>query len=112
MMLGERLKVLRQNKKLTQKELADRLGIARTTYSGYENETREPDHETLQKIADFHSVSVDSLLGRKIGLTEDKTEKAIKELVRKYNLDLTKEGTKEKLEAIIKLVVEDYNHNN
>lgn len=63
-MLGTRLINLRKNRKLTQKELAVIIGIARTTYSGYENESREPDYETLQKIASFFNVSIDFLLGR------------------------------------------------
>lgn len=42
--------------------------MARTTFSGYENGTREPDHQTLQKFADYFDVSIDYLLGR----TDDK----------------------------------------
>ena len=63
-MFPARLESLRKDRKLTQKQIADMLGIARTTYSGYENGTREPDHEILQKIADFFEVSIDYLLGR------------------------------------------------
>lgn len=57
-----RLKELRVGRKLNQQEVADNLGIARTTYASYEQGKREPDHETLVKIADFFDVSIDFLL--------------------------------------------------
>ena len=63
-MLSERLTYLRKKRKMTQSALSKALGIARTTLSGYESGTREPDHETLQKIADYFEVSIDYLLGR------------------------------------------------
>ncbi|ADV95522.1 HTH-type transcriptional regulator Xre [Bacillus subtilis] len=58
-----RLKKLRDGKKMNQQEVADNLGIARTTYASYEQGKREPDHETLVKIANFFEVTVDYLLG-------------------------------------------------
>ncbi|SDX04482.1 DNA-binding transcriptional regulator, XRE-family HTH domain [Paenibacillus sp. PDC88] len=63
-MLSQRLLALRKEKKLTQQEISKLLKMARTTYSGYENGSREPDNETLDKIANFFGVSVDYLLGR------------------------------------------------
>ncbi|WP_339283743.1 helix-turn-helix transcriptional regulator [Paenibacillus sp. FSL R5-0486] len=63
-MLSERLLELRKERRLTQQEISKYLKMARTTYSGYENGSREPDNETLNKIADFLEVSVDYLLGR------------------------------------------------
>lgn len=64
-LLHIKLEELRRKHKLTQKELSSRLGIARTTYSGYELGTSEPDNETLEKIADFFNVDIDYLFGRK-----------------------------------------------
>lgn len=64
MMFSSRLKLLRTRKKLTQEGMAEKIGVARTTYAMYEQNKREPDYETLQKIATFHEVSVDYLLGR------------------------------------------------
>lgn len=63
-MLSERLKALRKKDGATQEEFAERLGIARSTYSGYERGTSEPDNETLDKIAKYFSVTTDYLLGR------------------------------------------------
>lgn len=63
-MLGDRLKYLRNKKKLTQAEMAKKIDVARTTYAMYEQNKREPDNEILNRIADFYNVSTDYLLGR------------------------------------------------
>lgn len=63
-MIGERLKTLRENKQITQQEMADALGISRGTYAHYEISRREPDDATKLKIADFFGVTTDYLLGR------------------------------------------------
>lgn len=61
--LGEKLKVLREKKKLLQKEVASELNIKSQTYSRYENNLRVPDIHTLVKIANYYKVSTDYLLG-------------------------------------------------
>jgi transcriptional regulator with XRE-family HTH domain len=64
MILGQRLKQLRKQRGLSQQEVANRLKINRVTYSQYEVNRRQPDYETLNKIADFYQVSLDYLVGR------------------------------------------------
>ncbi len=54
---------LRKKSGATQKELADYLGISRQAYANYENGNREPDFQTLLKLARYFKVSVDYLLG-------------------------------------------------
>jgi len=111
-MLKSRLKALREQKKMTQGEISKRLGMARTTYSGYENGSRDPDPDTIRKIADFHEVTIDYLLGRDTttykDLTPNETDFIIREIVQDYNLDLTIPGQREKLEDLIKIVLADY----
>lgn len=63
-MLSKRLIELRTEKGLTQQDIADKLNIVRSTYAQYEISRREPDLDTLKKIADYFKVSVDWLLGR------------------------------------------------
>lgn len=63
-MIGERLKELRAERALLQKDLAEKLGITQQSISFYEAGKREPDNELLGKFADFFNVSVDYLLGR------------------------------------------------
>lgn len=57
-------KQLRISSGLTQQEIADKLGISRSTIGMYETGAREPDYETLEMIADFFNVDIDYLLGR------------------------------------------------
>ncbi|PFN51536.1 helix-turn-helix domain-containing protein [Bacillus thuringiensis] len=63
-MIGENLRKLRKKNNLTMKELGQKLNLAESTISGYENGNRKPDYETLNKFADFFEVSTDYLLGR------------------------------------------------
>ena len=60
----DRLKLLRENKKISNKELADALNVDVATISNYESGRRNPKNETLLQLADFFNVSIDYLLGR------------------------------------------------
>ncbi|ALA55026.1 helix-turn-helix transcriptional regulator [Shouchella clausii] len=64
MNLGERIRSLREKEELTQKQLAEKLKIPHQNLSNYERNFRQPDYETLNKIASYFDVSVDYLLGR------------------------------------------------
>ena len=66
-MLAERLVMLRTQRKKTQQDMSDLLGITRPAYTAYESGSRKPDYDTLQKLADYFEVSVDFLLGRSNG---------------------------------------------
>ncbi|WP_278949256.1 helix-turn-helix domain-containing protein [Megasphaera elsdenii] len=61
--LGERLRYLRERSGKTQKDMADLLHINRVSYTQYENNKRTPPPDTLKKIAEIFTVSVDYLLG-------------------------------------------------
>lgn len=63
MRLAERLKLLRTQKKIGQKELAGYLRCSTGTVSNYEHGVHLPDLITLVKMAAFYGVSVDYLLG-------------------------------------------------
>lgn len=63
MRLGERLKQLRLEKNLIQKEIAQLLNISTSAYGYYEQSKRDPDTKTLIILAEFFDVSVDYLLG-------------------------------------------------
>ena len=57
------LRGLRISRKMTQQEVADFLGVERTTYVKYECGASEPPTATLVRLADFFGVSVDFLVG-------------------------------------------------
>ncbi|PFW92244.1 transcriptional regulator [Bacillus pseudomycoides] len=97
-MLGKKISELRKQQKLSQYELAERLGFSRGKLANYEQGQREPDYDTLKKIADFFEVSTDYLLGR----TEKKElfSNLIPNLSEKEKRDIAKdlEKTLEQLE--------------
>ena len=64
MTFGEILKKLRKGKGLTQIEFASEFNISNGTIAMWEIDKRQPDSETLTKLADYFEVSVDYLLGR------------------------------------------------
>lgn len=64
---AERLRLLRQQRDLSQQELANRLGVSNSTISMYERGERKPDLEMLNLIGDFFNVDTDYLLGKEIG---------------------------------------------
>lgn len=65
--LGDRIRALRKDNKLTQEQLGKALGVGKSTISQYETGVSTPDPAMLQSIADYFCVSSDYLLGR----TED-----------------------------------------
>lgn len=60
----KRLIELRKKKKLLQSDVALKIGVARATYGAYEQGNRQPDFDTLEKIATLYDVTTDYLLGR------------------------------------------------
>ncbi|HEY9059980.1 MAG TPA: helix-turn-helix transcriptional regulator [Pseudobacteroides sp.] len=62
--LAERLKLLRKEKNLSQKDLGEAFGIPRTSIANWESRGSDPELKTVIKIADFFNVSLDYLLGR------------------------------------------------
>ena len=72
--LGARLKMIRGEANMKQKEFAELLGIATTTYSGYESGKHEPNIDFLIKIADMYNLSLDYVVGRSVnkgGIADD-----------------------------------------
>lgn len=63
MKFGEKLKEMRKANNLTQQQLADRLGVAKSVVSYYENGERFPSYDVLIKIARTFHISTDFLLG-------------------------------------------------
>lgn len=93
----KRLRQLRLEKKkfedkYTQNYMAEIIGVARTTYTAYENGTKQPPMDTIMKIADHFDVSTDYLTGKsnqKEVLTE-KDKKNISKRMEKLKEDLFK----------------------
>lgn len=60
-----KLRDLRNQKKMSQEDLAKILGMTRATYANYETGKTQPDLENLIKLADYFNVSLDYLLEHK-----------------------------------------------
>lgn len=59
---GQRLRFIRKSNNETQKNIADLLGLTQATINGYETDNRQPDQQTLIKLANHFHVSTDYLL--------------------------------------------------
>lgn len=61
--LTERMRTLRENSHLTQRQLAEYLGLRQQTYSRYERGELIPSLASMAALADFYDTSVDFLVG-------------------------------------------------
>lgn len=92
MNMGDKLKSLRTEKKLTQKQVSDMIGLAISAVSSYESGSRYPSYNVLVKLARIFHVSTDYLLGmtdkRNIDVTglDDEEIELVSRLVDKLRL--------------------------
>jgi len=84
---------LRRDKKITQEQFADFIGVTKASISKWENGLSIPDVSLLPQIAAFFDVTIDELLGYEPQLT--------KEQIRKQYLDLAKAFANEPFEAVM-----------
>lgn len=62
--IKERLKRLRKENGVSQKEVADYIGVSVSAYSNYEQGIREPSLDVLLKLSNFFDTTCDYLLGK------------------------------------------------
>lgn len=65
-MFSIKLKELREGRGLSQQALAQKIEVSQSTIGMWESKKREPNFETMEKIADFFNVTTDYLLGREV----------------------------------------------
>lgn len=84
-----RIKELRKARDIKQVDLAKAISVSQAALSGYETGKYEPDFDTLQKIAEYFSVTTDYLLGRdeKKPAAEDGSGSDVYEKLAKMLLD-------------------------
>lgn len=113
MTLGARLKKARDKRGWNQQYVSKATKISNTALSNYERDYREPDQETLKTLADLYGVSIDWLMARTDDpyMNDNSTFRdnadILRQIVNKYDIDLTIPGNRDKLEKIIELVVSD-----
>jgi transcriptional regulator with XRE-family HTH domain len=89
---GLKLKQLRMNRKLTQQQLADKLGVTKATISAYETQAKHPSVEVLIQISRLFEVSSDYLLDLSdhpqinVSSLTDEQVMLIQSLIQQFNL--------------------------
>lgn len=83
-MIGQRIRDLRKQKKMSQSELAKIIGVTQTTIIAWETGKAEPSSSAVANLADYFNVTTDYLLGRPEekkddGIDHTALEKAIDE---------------------------------
>lgn len=64
MEIGSRIKLLRLERKVTQKDIAEHIGVSSVSVQRFEYGSVRPSLDTLISLADFFDVSLDYLVGR------------------------------------------------
>ncbi len=83
----ERLSILRKERNWSQQETADKLGIAKSTYAGYESGYREPSLHSLLQLAGLFNTTVDYLLGAQEDLECIEVTCALKKNTHRLSID-------------------------
>jgi transcriptional regulator with XRE-family HTH domain len=73
-LLSKQLLKLRKEAKKTQEDIANLLGITRPAYTAYESGKRQPDYDSLIKLAEYYDVSLDFLLTGKEKVEKEHTD--------------------------------------
>ncbi|MED3887956.1 helix-turn-helix transcriptional regulator [Priestia megaterium] len=103
MALGDRIRSLREKRELTQKQLADKLGIPNQNVSNYERGFRQPDYDTLQNISNFFDVSIDYLItGNEHRVSSDEMWKELLDPKTELFFKDLKSAPEEKIEELIR----------
>lgn len=94
-----RLRELRKQSGLTMKQVGAAVGVAESTMSLYESGKRQPDFNTMKRIADYFCVTVDYLMGSEIEKSDEKRSADEQALLRGFRA-LPEDGKKEILEYL------------
>ena len=81
-MLGENIKILRQQKGLSQETLAQQINVVRQTVSKWEKGLSVPDAEMLNTLSELFEVPVSTLLGNTIEQEEKTTDSSMEEVAK------------------------------
>jgi transcriptional regulator with XRE-family HTH domain len=101
--LGDRIKKMREERGLSQKEVASGVGIDRGQYSRIETNKVEPTLSTLEKIATAFQVEVEDFFKKEAPLTVESFDKSLVEKVKL--IDGLEEQQKTHIYAIIDMAV-------
>ena len=109
MSLGKKLKGLRNTKVINQNEVAQLLGIDRSTYGKYETGDSTPDYEKLVKLAQYFNVTTDWLLNNPLNPSFDKETNDLLEVLHKRPemktlFSISQKASKEDIEKAMRII--------
>lgn len=100
--LAEQLIYLRHERKITQEQLADFIGVTKASVSKWENRQSLPDMTLLPQLATFFNVTVDELLGYEPQLSKEQIQKLYLELAEAFASRPFDAAMKESRELVVK----------
>lgn len=89
-MIGDKIRNLRTNAKMTQPELAEKLGVSRSAIASYENNSRQPSSQIIVKLSQIFNISTDYFLTDSkhetvdIGGLTNSQKKAVHDLIKAF----------------------------
>lgn len=103
-MIGQRIRDLRKQKRMSQTELAKSAGVSQTTVTAWETGKAEPSSSAVAKLADIFNVTTDYLLGRDVkeeNSTDTKDLAEIMDSIMTYNGKELNQHDKDVVEGLI-----------
>jgi len=108
MKFSDNLRNLRISRRMTQMELAEKLGTSQSAIAAWENSKREPDFRTISRIADYFGVTMTALLPSSDIVDESYVTSIAEQLHQNPKLgllfDRTKTMSEEDLDVILSVV--------
>lgn len=102
-MFGNNIKKLREKKGLSQKKLAEEIGVTQQSLSKWEQNKTRPDYEILLNLSKIFNVSTDYILNNEMVFDEDEKIIILKNwLIKKGYMEKDDDLTEEELEVIMK----------
>lgn len=103
--LSNKLKKLREEKGITQKELSELLNISTSAYGYYEQGKSFPNLETILLLSEYYNVSIDYLLGK------SNYKYCVETLLKKFNIPSYNEDSIEKIKLLLSEIIRELNKN-
>ncbi|MCT2409667.1 helix-turn-helix domain-containing protein [Chryseobacterium antibioticum] len=99
--LGTKLRKLRDDKKMSQSEIANILGVSQSAYNKWEADQAKPNTDNLVRIADFHETSIYELLDEK-SVIQNNTDQATGTIHHNNNVTINNNLSEELVDTIFK----------
>lgn len=107
MTFGTKLRKCREKKRLSQREVADLIGVSQSTYSNWEGDIRSFRVEFLAKLAKLFNVCISELLSEEMSIDNDSSHKSLDEAIATENAQELYNDLLKSKDEIIQLLKEN-----